>query len=268
MTKPFLKWAGGKTQLIKKLLAKVPAHYGTYYEPMLGGGALFFATRPQNAHISDLNIELINTYDQVKRDPDGLINSLSTQLLTKEFYYERRALDRDEGFQAMTEIDRAIRFIYLNKMCYNGLYRVNKSGQFNVPFGSGAKKIYDAENIRECSQILQGTTMIAADYQHIEERVRPGDFVYFDPPYLPLNETSNFTSYTAAGFDKQQHIALRDFCRRLSARGVLFMLSNSSSDTIRELYAEFNIETVSAKRIINSKPSRRGPVDELIITNY
>lgn len=270
MTRPFIKWAGGKTQLLDKLRARMPATYGSYFEPMIGGGALFFNLCPQQAVICDLNGEAINAYRTVKDNCDELIASLGRHEITPEYYYELRNIDRVAGrLDQLSPIERASRFIYLNKMCFNGLYRVNKKGHFNVPIGSRRQRLLiDADNIAACSRALQNAALLECGYENIIGLVRPGDFVYFDPPYLPINETSNFTQYTKSDFGKEQHLALRDFCRVLNERGVHWLLSNSHCEYTVELYREFNCETIPALRIINAKGTRRGPVNELLVSNY
>lgn len=267
--RPFIKWAGGKAQLLAQLRQRLPSKYGRYYEPFIGGGALFFDLSPQSAYISDVNQELVNCYQIVRDSTEELISELKTFRNEKEFYYEIRNLDRSLEFGNWTTARRAARLIYLNRTCFNGLYRVNSKGQFNVPFGNYKNPaIVSPANLYACSQALMGTEINCASFLEIEARVSNGDFVYFDPPYAPLSETSNFTSYAKDAFGEEQQVQLRDLCRRLNDKGVLWMLSNSSASLIKGLYENFNISVVSARRNINASGQGRGNVDELIIRNY
>ena len=267
--KPFVKWAGGKTKLLLELIARLPESYNNYHEPFLGGGALYFNLLPENAILSDRNFELILCYKVIRDFIDDLIIDLKRHVYEKDYYYSLREADRDDSFLAWDSVRRASRFIYLNKTCYNGLYRVNSKGQFNVPFGKYTNPtICDEENLRACSEILQGVTVEARDYLTIEVNANSGDFVYLDPPYHPINETSDFTTYTPGGFGAEDQQYLADMCIDLSKRGVKFMLSNSDCEFIRSLYQGFNIEQVQATRSVNSKSNKRGKVNELIIRNY
>jgi DNA adenine methylase len=266
--KPFLKWAGGKTQLLSSLASKLPPSIGTYYEPMLGGGALFFSLNSTNAHLSDINSELVNAYIVVRDSVEELIAALSGYLKTREFYYNIRNQDRDVNFTQMSSVDRAARFIYLNKTCFNGLYRVNADGHFNVPMGTAKTAIFIAENLRECSRKLSGKLITVSSFNDIEVLLRSDDFVYLDPPYLPLTDTAKFTEYTASGFSLSKHEELADFCRRISNAGIKFMLSNAHTDKSMELYSGFHIEVVPARRSISAKNSGRARVSEIIVTNY
>lgn len=267
--RPFLKWAGGKGQLLPHLLARLPARFRNYHEPFLGGGALFFRLLPKGAYLADINPELINCYECVRGKTAALMRALAKFPYEREFFYKVRALDRSETFNAVSPVQRAARFIYLNKTCFNGLYRVNRKGQFNVPFGAFKNpSIFDADVLRACSKAMQGATLRVAAYTDVERHARRGDFVYFDPPYAPLSATANFTSYNRTGFDTVDQIELAELCKRLDRKGVLFMLSNSASPLIRKLYAPFNVGYVEASRAINSNASRRGKVQEIIATNY
>jgi len=269
LPRPFLKWAGGKTQLIKSLRAYLPAKFNRYWEPFLGGGAFFFSLRPQQAALYDVNSELINTYIAVRDSVDELISELKTHIYEESHFYAVREWDRDPSFCQMPAIKRAARFIYLNKTCFNGLHRVNSKGYFNVPFGRYSNPtIADEVNLKACSQALAGVQLVNESYLSIEDRVAPGDLVYFDPPYVPVSETSSFTSYTEDGFSFSDQILLRDLFSRLASKGAFVMLSNSESPFVEGLYKGFNINLVSATRAINSKAGDRGPVGELIITNY
>lgn len=267
--KPFVKWVGGKGQLVARLHEMMPNNYSRYFEPFLGGGAFFFRLMPSKAFLSDLNDELINTYQVVRDNVEGLIRELSKHRHDQEYFYQVRDWDRRDDYMELAPEKRAARFIFLNKTCFNGLHRVNSKGFFNVPFGDYVNlRILDEPNLRRCSVVLKGSVVRKASYLSIEQAAKSGDFVYFDPPYAPLNATSNFTSYTSSGFSLEDQQELRDLCARLDKKGVLFMLSNSSAPLILDLYNSFNLSLVDAKRSINSKASGRGAVKEVIVTNY
>lgn len=269
--KPFIKWAGGKRQLIKDLLNHKPDHFNIYFEPFIGGGALFFETQPVKAYISDINPDLINVYQVIKNNVEDLIKDLKKYKYDEDFFYKVRNLDRTRRYESYTDVKRASRFIYLNKTCFNGLYRVNSKGHNNVPFGKyDNPKIIDAENLRLCSKALQNTAINAGSFLLIEHIAEAGDFVYFDPPYVPISRTSYFTSYSKDGFGEQEQKELRNLFNRLTKRGVYCMLSNSYVEEVLEMYKEYkdDIHTVSATRIINCKSENRGKIKEVIITNY
>lgn len=201
--------------------------------------------------------------------PEQLIESLAQHRYDEEYFYQIRNIDRSHEYQSWTSVDRAARFIYLNKTCYNGLYRVNSKGFFNTPFGRYVSPtILDRDNLRACSLALRGVELVVREFLLIEERVERGDFVYFDPPYVPLTATSSFTGYQQGGFDSARQTALRDLCVRLDDRGVNFMLSNSSAPQVLELFRSFKVELVSASRAINSKAAGRGKVEEVVVRNY
>ena len=245
-----------------------PKEYRTYFEPFLGGGAVFFHLRPKRAVLSDLNPDLINAFTVVRDDPEGLMAALNEHLgrrTEESYFYEVRAQDRS----SLSPVDRAVRTIFLNKTCFNGLYRVNSEGKFNVPWG-GYKNptLYDRENILAASALLRGKKVVLANYRNVCARAKLGDFVYLDPPYHPLSETSRFTSYTKEDFGNRDQRQLAETYRRLDKRGVLVMLSNSATPLIRSLYSEFRSETLKAKRAINSKGTGRGAIDELLVMNY
>ncbi len=267
--RPFLKWAGGKSQLLTEILKRIPKDYENYFEPFVGGGAVFFGLQPEVALLADVNRDLIEAYEVVRDDVDALIESLKQHRYEKEYYYKVRARDREEGFMSLSAVERVSRIIFLNKTCYNGLYRVNSKGQFNVPFGRYTNPtILHEINLRACSQALQTAGIFQEDFRSLVSRAGKGDFVYFDPPYAPLNETSDFTAYTKDGFPFEEHIALRDTCRELDSRGARFLLSNSSNPAIVDLFHEFRVERIGATRAINSKGAKRGKVKELLIRNY
>lgn len=268
-TYPIVKWVGGKRQLMFELLKNMPNSYNRYFEPFIGGGALFFELQPQNGYISDKNEELINLYSVVRDDVYNLIADLNEHEISKEYFLKIRNLDRTEIYNKLSNIQKASRFVYLNRTCFNGMYRVNSQGQFNVPFGNYKNpKIVDAENLINCSKLLKNTEICCADFSKILNKVQKGDFVYFDPPYVPLNETSSFTSYTKDGFDLDMQFKLRDVCDELDSRGVMFMLSNSDTKLVNELYSNYVIKKVFASRAINANGNGRGKITEILVRNY
>ena len=270
---PFLKWAGGKRQLMPEIREMLPDGVTThpYYEPFIGGGALFFELLPKRAVINDYNEELINVYTVIRDNPSELIEDLKRHKNTAEYFYKIRAIDRQPLFSNLTRIERASRIIYLNKTCYNGLYRVNNAGEFNSPFGRYKNpNIVNEPVIKAVSKYLNSSQIqiSSCDYALILKDIPTDSFVYLDPPYHPISESSSFTGYVQGGWDEGEQLRLRDVCNRLSERGIKFLLSNSASDFIREIYSDYNIHIVQAKRSVNSNPSRRGQVDEFLIRNY
>lgn len=267
--RPFLKWAGGKGQLLDELLARLPSSFSRYYEPFVGGGALLFALQPAKAIVVDVNPELINAYRVIKQDVEALIRSLKRHVYEQQYFYRLREADRRPEFGRWPPVRRASRFIYLNKTCYNGLYRVNARGLFNVPFGRYVNPtIADAGNLRACHSVLQGTDIREGDFESIEPELSRADFVYFDPPYVPLSATSYFTGYSSKGFDAKMQQNLFNLCCRLDRRGIRFMLSNSAAPVVKDLYKKFRLEVVPAARSVNSKAERRGKIEEVIVRNY
>jgi DNA adenine methylase len=272
---PLVKWAGGKRQLLQEINARLPPEWNTYYEPFVGGGALLAGLANQNqlgrAVISDLNHELINLYRVVKTRPDSLINELAREELCndEESYRQLREEFNSLCFLGRKQVRRAALLIYLNKHGYNGLWRVNRRGEFNVPFGRHAKKSLPAEaSIRKFHALLQQVTVLHADFERTVKTAERGDFVYFDPPYHPLSKTANFTDYHASGFRWSDQERLAETFRNLSDRGVSVMLSNSKMPEIEELYRDFFISTVPAKRYINCNGERRSGTLEIIVTSY
>ncbi len=266
---PFVKWVGGKTQLLPELAERVPDSFGRYYEPFVGGGALFFRLQPRRACLTDINPDLVNLYTVIRDKVGELIEDLSQHVYEKAYFYQIRGADRTSEYEKWSDVQRASRFIYLNKTCYNGLYRVNSKGQFNAPFGRyTSPTILDSDNLYACHTALQKAVIEVSDFYAVRRRIRANDFVYFDPPYAPLSATAKFTSYTKNGFDAEMQYALRDLCRALDKRSVRFMLSNSSAPLILDLYGEFNIEFVYATRSINSNAGKRGKIPEVVVTNY
>jgi len=266
-----LKWVGGKRQLLKDLTERIPRHFGVYHEPFVGGGALFFELYRNrglsNAVLSDLNAELVDAYLAIRDHVEEIIAFLATYPHDENFFYDLRAEDPWE----MDLPRRAARMIYLNKTCYNGLYRVNKQGKFNAPFGRYKSPTYnDPENLREVSKALKNVNILCTSFETVLERTKPGDFVYFDPPYVPLSTTANFTSYQADGFDHDAQKKLRDVCVELTHNQVSVMLSNSATDIISSLYdlPEFKIVKVKANRAINSNPNKRGKLKEFLVMNH
>jgi len=268
---PFLKWVGGKRQLMPTITELMPKKFTNYYEPFVGGGAVLFHTQPKNAVINDLNEDLINVYNTIKKNPEELIKDLKTHKNESEYFYDLRILDRTEEFEKLSNIKKASRVIYLNKTCFNGLYRVNNSGEFNSPFGRYKNpNIVNEITIRAVSKYLNNNkiTIFSKDYEDVLENIEKGSFVYFDPPYHPVSKSSSFTGYIQGGFNMYDQIRLRDLCVKLNKKGVKFMVSNSAVPLIEDIYKEFNITYVKANRSINSNAKKRGEVDEVIIRNY
>ncbi len=265
---PFLKWAGSKRYLLPEILPRLPAKINTYYEPFVGGGAVFFALanegRFKRAVLTDINEDLIDTYVSIANEVDAVIERLKEHVYTSTHYYAVRAS------VPRSEPAKAARMIYLNRTCFNGLYRVNKSGQFNVPFGRYTNPtICDEENLRAVSTVLKKVIDFSScDFQYFGEEARRGDVVYYDPPYWPVSVTSNFTAYGKDGFGPGDQIRLRDIAKRLVDRGVHVLLSNSDTPFVWQLYDRhpFKIEKVRAPRRINSKGGKRGDVGELLIS--
>lgn len=267
--KPFIKWVGGKTQLLSEITARIPQNFSRYFEPFVGGGALFFYLQPEKSVLIDINKELTNTYQVVRDKVEELITDLKQHIHQQDYYYQIRNIDRSKEYQLWSDVQRASRLIYLNKTCFNGLYRVNSKGHFNTPMGSYKNpKIVDEINLRACSKALQKAQILTGSFLEVEEKITLEDFVYFDPPYAPLNATSNFTGYSQDGFDLSMQLNLRNLCDRLNAKGVRFMVSNSNAPLILDLYSNYKIEFVYASRAINSKGDKRGKISEVIITNY
>jgi len=275
--KPFVKWAGGKRQLIPELLKYIPKNFNNYFEPFVGGGALFFELynlgilKNKKVYLFDINEELINAYRVIRDHSNKLIKKLKEfkSKHNKEFYYQIRELDRSESYKNLDNIIKAARFIYLNKTCFNGLYRVNKKGYFNVPMGRYKNpQIIDEENILAVSNALKNVIIKCCDYKEVLQYAQKSDFLYFDPPYYPLNQTANFTSYTRYDFLEKEQLELFETFKTLVNKGCFILESNSDTDFIRNLYREFTIEKVLANRAINSKSNGRGKITEVLIRNY
>ena len=278
LVKPFLKWAGGKRQLADAILAQFPKSFNTYYEPFIGAGAILFERQPKTAIIGDQNEQLCLTYEVVRDNVDELIELLRehAENNSSEYFYQIRELDRDVNkFKAMPRVEKAARMIYLNKTCYNGLYRVNSQGLFNTPYGRYKNpSICEEPVLRAVSFYLRNNDVeiICSDFEKTVETAKQGDFIYFDPPYDSPNCT-NFTGYQAGGFDKQEQIRLRDLVLSLSDRNVKCLISNSATDFIKDIYSPeeynaFSISFVDATRMINSNSEGRGKVQEVLIRNW
>lgn len=269
---PFVKWVGGKRQLIPIIESLLPRTFTSYFEPFVGGGALLFHLQPQNALINDLNGELINLYQVIKDYPAQLIDNLKTHENTAEYYYHIRGLDREkETYNQLDSIARASRIIYLNKTCFNGLYRVNNAGEFNSPFGRYKNpNIVNEITIKAVSSYLNKANIriLNSDFSDALATATRGSFVYLDPPYDPLSDSSSFTGYTQGGFGREDQIRLKETCDVLKENGVKFLLSNSKTDFIEELYSDYQIVEVKATRLINSDAEKRGLVPEVLIRNY
>lgn len=268
---PFLKWVGGKRQLMTEIEPLLPSRISTYYEPFVGGGAVFLHTQPKKAVINDFNSELINVYETIRDDVDSLIEHLATHENESDYFYQIRGLDRQEGFDELSKVERASRVIYLNKTCFNGLYRVNSSGEFNTPFGRYKNpNIINDTVLKAVSTYLNNDNIkfLSGDFEEAIKGARKGSFVYFDPPYDPISKSSNFTGYVQGGFGNDEQIRLRDACIKLDKKGIKFLLSNSATDFIKDLYQGFEIIEVGASRHINSVGSKRGEVTEVLIRNY
>ena len=273
---PVLKWVGGKRQLISEIEPLIPKRISTYVEPFVGGGAVLFHLQPKKAIINDYNQELMNVYQVIKDKPNELIEVLKEhkELNSEDYFYEVLSLDRSEDFERLSNVKKAGRIIYLNKTCYNGLFRVNRAGFFNTPYGRYKNpSIVDKVTIKAVSNYFNSANIkfLTGDYKEALKRLRRGAFVYFDPPYMPISASSSFTGYTEHGFDYEKQVELRDECLKLHNRGVRFLQSNSYSPEILELYSDqkvFNIEIVQAKRSINSQADKRGEISEVLIYNY
>lgn len=272
--RPFVKWAGGKRQIIDELKKYVPEEYGTYFEPFVGGGALLFELSPKNAVINDSNKELMNVFECIKNGKkfEAMCKELNCHERehSEEYYYKIRNLDRDKKkFSKLSDYKRAARTIYLNKACFNGLYRVNSKNEFNVPFGKKNKvNTYEGQNLGIICGYLNfnNVKILSVDFEEAVKDAKKGDFIYFDPPYD--SDTSTFNSYTEDGFGKDEQKRLAKVFKDLDSRGCYVMLSNHNTKLINDLYKGFYIHVIEAKRNINSNGSGRGKVEEVIITNF
>lgn len=271
LVQPFVKWAGGKRQLLSEIEKYTPKRITTYYEPFLGGGAVLFHLQPKKAIVNDFNSELINVYLTIKNNVDDLIKDLTKHKNEEEYYYEVREMDRTGELERLSNVQRASRIIFLNKTCYNGLFRVNSQGHFNTPFGRYKNpNIVNDVVLRAVSKYLNenDVTFGNGDFEESLRGIRKGSFVYFDPPYFPLSDSSSFTGYTLDGFSKDDQIRLKTVCDILNTKGIKFLLSNSSAPFILDLYKDYIIEFVGATRSINSVAESRGEVREVLVRNY
>jgi DNA adenine methylase len=266
---PFLKWAGGKSRLLKQYTPYFPPsdQIRRYFEPFIGSAAVFFHLQPADACLSDVNEKLIEVYQVVQQDVAALIEVLDTHKNEKDYYYCVRGQDPGK----LSPVERAARLIFLNRTCYNGLYRENRKGEFNVPFGRYKNPtICDRKRLRKASRALQGVELQVADFTRSVAPAAAGDFVYFDPPYVPLSSTSNFTGYNRFGFGLEDQRRLAETAHQLTGRGCNVMLSNSDTPLVHELYGQrgYRFIPIQARRNINSKAERRGAITELLILNY
>ncbi|WP_338055272.1 DNA adenine methylase [Sulfobacillus harzensis] len=260
-----IKWAGGKRQLLPQLLAAQPSSWNRYLEPFAGGAALFFALRAPGAYLSDTNPELINMYRVIRDDVESLIAHLRRHRNEAEYFYAVRALNPE----SLTPTERASRLIFLNKTCFNGLFRVNSKGKFNVPFGRYQNPvIVNPDRLRAAHRVLQTAEIVEADYSAVLDVAQPHDFVYVDPPYVPVSTTANFTSYTADGFNWSDQVQLANMVRQLAQRRCYVMASNADVPAIHNLYRGMWIQVVPVRRAINSDATKRSGATEVIITTY
>jgi len=268
---PFIKWAGGKSQLLEQFRELFPPDdsYDNYFEPFIGGGAVYFFLQPKNATISDLNKNLVNTYKNIKTKADDLILILEgfQKKHSKEFYLKLREEFNSTKIGSLRKV--AI-LIYLNKTCFNGLYRVNKKGEFNVPFGQHKKFSFKKEQLLKASQLLKNAKIKNESFEKVLDNAKKGDFIYFDPPYYPINGTSKFTAYTKEAFLEEEQKKLAEVFKKLDKRGCKVMLSNSDTKFIKDLYKNYKkyTVTVGARRFINCNADKRGEITELVVRNY
>jgi DNA adenine methylase len=266
---PIVKWAGGKRAIIPRLMQLAPRRLGRYFEPFLGGASVFLALGPERAVLGDANCDLMELYRAIRDEPHEVMCALDRRqpfvLDAPYFYAERATLPA-----SLTPAERAARFIYLNKTCYNGLYRVNRAGQFNVPFGryTSPPLLYRRENIERVSDLLCGADLRCGDFAAVVAEAGPGDFVYLDPPYVPLTDTANFTKYTSGSFGLADQRRLADTVHELHERGCKVLLSNSDTPLVRELYARYEMDVIYAPRQINSDVTGRSKIAELAIRTY
>jgi DNA adenine methylase len=274
LVQPFLKWAGGKRQLLPAIKKYLPAKYTEYYEPFVGAGALLFSLQPETCTLNDTNSELINCYQVIRDQPEELLELCQEHQAnnSQAYYYQLREQDRQAGFHQRTPVERAARIIYLNKTCFNGLFRVNNSGQFNVPYGKYKNPVIaDPAVIKAISTYLNQATcrILNQDFEEALATAKKGAFIYFDPPYHPLSDTSSFTGYSINGFGEQEQIRLKELCDQLTNKGCQVLVSNSAAPLIKSLYdnPRYEMVEVKATRAINAVTSKRGKINELLIHN-
>jgi DNA adenine methylase len=269
-----LKWVGGKRRISQQIITFFPPKFGKYYEPFFGGGSVFFKAQPKKSHLTDLNASLINYYIQLRDNTQGLMRqalalqktftSMSTQDERKSFYYEvREKFNRDSD---KSSLKNAVQFLFLNKTSFNGIYRENSKGEFNVPFNNTKKlNLFQPEQLEASSRALQGATMEIADFREAVSKAKTGDLVYFDPPYVPLSSTASFTDYTKSDFGPESQEALRDLALKLRAKGVFVVLSNSFSPVVKELYGDFQLHQLQINRLVAADKGSRGQISEYLI---
>jgi DNA adenine methylase len=274
LAQPFLKWAGGKRQLLPAIKEYLPAKFTEYYEPFIGAGAVLFSLQPKKSTINDTNSELVSCYQIIKDRPEELLKLCQKhqENNSKEYYYQLREQDRQDDFNRRTPVERAARIIYLNKTCFNGLFRVNNSGQFNVPYGKYKNPVIaDPAVIKAISAYLNQAQVqiLNVDFEQAVSKAKNGAFIYFDPPYHPLSDTSSFTGYSMNGFGEQEQIRLKELCDRLTDKGCQVLASNSAAPLIKSLYNDprYEVVEVKATRAINVVASKRGRINELLIYN-
>lgn len=269
-----LKWPGGKNKISNKILNMFPQQINTYFEPFVGGASIFFNACEEKlikkAIISDINKELISFYQFLKENNINiLIKELKKFKNEKEFYYNIRKIDRTSEFKKYNELSKTARFLYLNKTCFNGLYRVNKKNQFNVPFGNYKNPNFLDENrLKKCKKYLEMSEIKSGNFLHIKKNIKNGDFVYFDPPYLPFNNKKMFTEYQSKKFDFEQHLLLKDLCDYLDNKDIKFILSNSYTNRTFEMYKKYNIEIIEVYKSISSKSNKRKNTKEILVKNF
>jgi DNA adenine methylase len=269
---PVVKWVGGKRQLLPVIKKNLPKKYNSYCEPFLGGGAVLFNIQPRKAIVNDLNSELMNVYNVIKNNIDELILDLKKHKNESDYFYKMRELDRDKKkYNQLSDVKKASRILYLNKTCFNGLFRVNNAGEFNTPFGKYKNpNIVNENTLRAVNSYFNEVeiTFHSKDYQKVLDSLKKNSFVYLDPPYDPVSDTSSFTGYNKGGFNQDEQIRLKECCDSLDDNGIKFLLSNSATEFIKELYKNYNPQIVKAKRSINSVSTKRGQVDEILVKNY
>ena len=268
--KPFVKWAGGKTQLLDNILNMIPSNFGHYYEPFVGGGAVFLNLKNKNTTINDKNVQLYSTYVNIRDNVDELIKTI-TKLdsieCDKDYYYSIREKYNQKIISACNDVEMSAFFIWLNKHAFNGLYRVNSKGLFNVPYNNGKNNSIDENNLREISLYLGDVVIKNEDFYDVCSNAKSGDFIYFDPPYIPQSQTAYFTDYNSDGFGYEDNVRLLNLSKELTQKGCYVMLSNNDVELIYDLYKDFFIHKIPAKRMINSNANNRNG-SEVIITNY
>lgn len=269
---PVVKWVGGKRQLLPEITALLPKQISSYCEPFLGGGALLFSLQPQKVLVNDVNTDLIQMYEVIRDEVDALVASLKVHENSADYFYALRDLDRDKSrYRALSRVEKASRLLYLNKTCFNGLFRVNAAGEFNAPFGRYKNpNIVNEDILRAVSAYFNSNeiTFFSEDFAKTLARVEEGDFVYLDPPYDPVSDTANFTGYHKGGFDRDEQVRLKLCCDALTQRGIQFLLSNSATDFIKELYQDYRVTVVKARRAVNADAKKRGGIEEVLVRNY